>query len=366
MTVIEELIERALRAVEHPLARHAALRARFDYVACVTAGRTRTSLGDSVACAVVDLDDVHWPTGTHPGSMIWPSVIGESNWPPQPADSAELTAAIVGYEVMIRFARSFRPAHRRLWHPTSTAGVLGASAAAALAAGMDFDDVVTCVSHSSSLACGLMQGLVEHADTGLVHRLHAQVTAQACVASVGLRAPEAGVDGPQGLLVAFGGDVEPLLACADRPAIAETTFRLEPASGLLQGLASTARATRSGDGGGDVRVGLPESAIELSDRASPASAHDRWWSAQWTAAAGLLGVARLAMLDGLSTPEVDALSARIVLESADQPSLSLGEQVHALETRHDATDRELIEKWRWLNPDASAPTWLSPDVTNDG
>jgi 2-methylcitrate dehydratase PrpD len=332
----------------------------------VTAGRTRTSLGDAVTCAVLDLDDVHWPTGTHPGSMIWPSVIGESDWPPQPADPAELRAAIVGYEVMIRFAQSFGPAHRRVWHPTSTAGVLGASAAAALAAGMDFDDVVTCVSHASSLACGLMQGLVEHADTGLVHRLHARVTALACVASVELRAPAAGVDGPQGLLSAFGGEVEPLLASADTPAIAETTFRLEPASGLLQGLASTARTTRDGDARGGVRVGLPESAIALSDRSSPTSAHDRWWSAQWTTAACLLGVERLAMLDGLSTPEVDALSARIVLESADQPFLALGERVHAIDMRHDATDPELIGKWRWLNPHAPTPTWLSSDDTTDG
>jgi hypothetical protein len=360
MTVIEQLIQRAFGAAEHPLARHAALRSRFDYVACVTAGRARVSLGDAVACAVLDLDDVHWPTGTHPGSMIWPSAIGDDDVPAQDAGPEQLRAAIVGYEVMIRFARAFGPTHRRLWHPTSTAGVLGASAAAAVAAGMGFQDVVSSVSHATSLACGLMQGLAEEADTALVHRLHARLTAQVCVASVRLRAAAAGVEGPQGLLAAFGGELEPLFAAADMPAIAETTFRLEPASGLLQGLARTARAEGGGDVSGSVCIGLPESAIALSDRSSARTPRDRWWSAQWTAAACLLGVERRAMLNGVSNSALDPLSARIALESADQPFLALGERRHAFDMRPEATDEELVGKWRWLNPQAPIPSSLSP------
>src|SRR5260221_504748 len=75
-------------------------------------------------------EHIHWPSLTHPGGVVWPVVLTaglEAN-----ASVEQLvSAAALGYEVVVRLALAYGAGHRRFWQPTASAGVAGAAAAAA-------------------------------------------------------------------------------------------------------------------------------------------------------------------------------------------------------------------------------------------
>src|SRR5690606_21665088 len=114
------------------------------------------------AAALHDRDDVHWPSLTHPGAVVWTvlrqaGAEGEERW----------RAAHAGYEVTCRLGRALGPDHRRHFHATTTAGTVGAAVAAALALGTD---PVAAAGHAISLAGGSIVALLERSPTRLLHR----------------------------------------------------------------------------------------------------------------------------------------------------------------------------------------------------
>jgi 2-methylcitrate dehydratase PrpD len=347
VTLTRALLERAYEAAADPRCRVSARRTLFDYEACVTAGRRLTTLDDSVACSILDLDDVHWGTGTHPGSMVWPSALAGQH--------DQESAAIIGYEVAVRAARAFGPKHRDLWHPSSTAGVLGATAARAVSEGLSLDEVTICLSHATSLVTGFGQGILEEADSAVLHRLNAQRTAQLCVDAVSLRPADEGIEGERGLLVAFAGDPSPITQPMTLPAITEVSFRFLPVSGLLQDLARAASEVGTVAPSDRIEVVLPTPWTRAVDRPTPCSAHDRWWSAQWTAAAYLLGLDPRD--DRGEDDEISEVARRVVLTGGEMPSLTVGDVVVAIESR-EAVAGDFLGKWERLNPGLPSPEGL--------
>jgi 2-methylcitrate dehydratase PrpD len=279
--------------------------------------------------------------------MVWPSALAGQH--------DQESAAIIGYEVAIRAARAFGPQHRGLWHPSSTAGVLGATAARAVSEGLSFEEATICLSHATSLVTGFGQGILEEADSAVLHRLNAQRTAQLCVEAVSLRPADEGLEGERGLLVAFGGDRSPITQPMTLPAITEVSFRFLPVSGLLQDLARAASEVGAVAMSDRIEVTLPTSWTRLVDRPAPTNSHDRWWSAQWTAAAYLLG------FDPQDDPgaegEISEVAGTVVLTGGDDPSLMVGDVVVALESR-EAMAEDFLGKWERLNPGLPAPEGL--------
>ena len=279
--------------------------------------------------------------------MVWPAALAGGHDP-------EL-AATVGYEVTIRAARAFGPEHRRTWHPSSTAGVLGAAAARAVSAGCTFDETLVCLGHATSLATGLGQGILEERDTAVLHRLHAARTAELCLEALGLSPPKQGFEGERGLLAAFGGDSAPLGEPLTLPAIAEVSFRLYPVTGLLQGLAETAGSVALAPDDAAVAVVVAPGAVGLVDRPAPRTEWDRWWSAQWTAAAYLL---RLDPADPGNSSRIEVLAARVTVTAGPQPMLTVGARSVPVEERRHARADELHAKWSMLNPEQEPPQGL--------
>ena len=128
--MIDELVGVALASYDAQLARRAGGRALFDHLACLEAGRRDVppGVGDAGAAVLRDLDDIHWPSVTHIGAIVW-TVLREA------AAEGELLwrAAHAGYEVTARLGAALGPEHRRYWHATTTAGTVGGAVAAALA-----------------------------------------------------------------------------------------------------------------------------------------------------------------------------------------------------------------------------------------
>jgi 2-methylcitrate dehydratase PrpD len=238
----------------------------------------------------MDRDDVHWDAVTHPGSVVWPVVLGMGAG----ATGAQLlAAAVAGYEACVRMATFLGPQHRQWFHSTATAGTIGAASAAAILLGLDHDALANALGHAVSVIGGSAQCLGEHSGTQVFHRSHAvrAGVAAARAAAEGLPATYLGFEGTAGLLAG----PEPALRerealFDDRPAaIGTTSVRLYATAGWNQAAVEAAAAQ-------------PRSALkdcsELTVHVHPtvagvssgpaANGQDRWWSLEWSVATALV------------------------------------------------------------------------------
>jgi 2-methylcitrate dehydratase PrpD len=90
--------------------------------ATILPGNTQGSVRDAafvnaIALYSVGLNDVHSPSGAHPGACVIPTVLAVAEWMRLPGKDL-LTAMVAGYEVNGRVGRAIIPTHReRGFHP---------------------------------------------------------------------------------------------------------------------------------------------------------------------------------------------------------------------------------------------------------
>jgi 2-methylcitrate dehydratase PrpD len=355
-TLTEALVAAALDGYEPETARTAGGRALFDHLACLTAGRrvAPAGLGDAGAAALLDRDDIHWPSLTHPGAIVWPVLAatgadGELRW----------RAAHAGYEVTARLGRALGPEHRRHWHTTTTAGTIGGAVAAAVALGAD---PVAAAGHATSLAGGSIVAVLERSGTRAIHRDHAAATALRCARAAAIPATRDGLEHPQGLFAAMGGSPADLTAPAERTTLEELRFRAHATNGFAQALVEAARALAPADPGTDVRVEAPAAALALADEPAPRDPESAWWSCQHAVAVALLG-RDLEDPATVADPVVAALRARIDLRASREGASTVvagGRREERVEAR-PLTDADLVAKWHTLNPGDEPPLALLTD-----
>lgn len=223
-----------------------------------------------------DLDDVHWPTLTHPGSIVWPGVLayGASHCNGRQV----MRAATVGYDVTAEVAGLIAAAGIDRWHRTALAGHAGASAAAALTRGFDDRQCARAVALSLTVAGGVGQTIAERSPAGGFHRACAARNGAAAVdfTAAGVTAPLGVLSGPAGLIAACGGSLPARAATGvnQRPAIEQSTIRVYPTNGFAQAaVAATVRARRRFDDPvADISVEV-HPAVIAQFRAPPASRH---------------------------------------------------------------------------------------------
>lgn len=351
------LVHAALDGYAATEAEMAGRRALFDYLACLEAGRREApaGLGDAAAAALADRDDVHWPSMTHPGAIIWTvvratAVEGDARW----------RAAHAGYEVTCRLGRALGPAHRRHWHATTTAGTVGGAVAAAVALEVD---PVTAAGHAISVAGGSIVALLERSDTRLLHRDHAVVTALHCAELASLLGATAdGLEHPSGMFAAMGGSSPALLAPAERSALAEVSFRRHATSGFAQAVVDAARELAPVEDRADVHAEVPEATLALAADPAPGDEAAAWWSCQHAIAVALLG---LDLADGslVGDPRVVALRDRVRLSPGERSSVTVDGRRAERTAADPLSDADLLAKWRELNPDAQPPARLLEPLT---
>ena len=132
------LIARLAQHLQRPVPEHVRQRARLhllDWLACVAGARGsevakrrhrvfHTSTTFAFLGNVLEMDDVHREALLHPGPVIWPSAL----WGGGDRLDDALTDAVKGYEAMICVGSTFDSYHYAHFHPTSTAGAIGAAA----------------------------------------------------------------------------------------------------------------------------------------------------------------------------------------------------------------------------------------------
>ena len=204
-------------------------------------GPSMAAMANGTLAHGFELDDINTPSGSHPGSVIIPSSIalGEEI----DANGKQLIEAIVaGYEVMARVgAPIVGNMLKKGFHPTSTFGTFGATAACAKLMRLNVDQVESALGIAGSFASGVVQFSVKDS---MVKRIHAGKAAEqgviiAMLAKDGFLGPTEIFEGKYGFWRVFkDADYEPDYGLATKGlgetyAITNTTVKPSAACGVI-------------------------------------------------------------------------------------------------------------------------------------
>lgn len=386
-SLTETLVETLVDAYDHvasPVAFEAASRLLFDHWACRDGGerllpqswRADTVARQAAAGCILDRDDVHWASLTHPGSIIWPVVL-DLGLRVDVDGAAAVRAVTLGYEVATRLARALGPSHRLRWHATATTGTVGAAMSAAVLLGLDAAGIATALSHAISVAGGSARAVVERSATKPFHRAHAATTGIACAEAAALMpATRLGLESEQGMLATMSSSVDAtvLTAPVARWALEETAVRVYAATGFAQSAIDAAvELARAGDTGGihRVLVSVSPTSRAAAAIAAPASDEEAWWSVQHAVAtvlvhgdpgvleAGLQDDRRVRALLSAVVFDVDRddTGATITVERSDGVRTAVSVDAPLGGLLHPVTTEQLLHKWAVVAGDDGERAW---------
>jgi 2-methylcitrate dehydratase PrpD len=207
----------------------------LDWLACV-AGARQTEAGSMGAIIshkawekatylgnVLEMGDFHRTALLHPGPVIWPAALSL----PSANFDQRLDAAIRGYEAMIAIGSALDAHHYAHWHPTSTAGVFGSTAAFGSLIGFAPVEYANAMGNAGSVAGGLWHMRHDDVLTKQWHIYHAVRTGRDAAMHVhyGATGPQAILEGEQGLFAAMTQSPRPLAGTADGWLIGEVSFK---------------------------------------------------------------------------------------------------------------------------------------------
>lgn len=292
---MSSLLERLAHHLARPVGESDRSRATVhltDWMACVAGGRrspvaeVATAVGEPLASAallgnVLEMDDVHRAGRLHPGPVIWPAVLSVTK-----DAAAMLEAAVAGYETMITLGAALDDFHYARWHPTATAGLVGAAAAASRALGLDPERTADALGHAASLAGGLWHMRHSPGMTKQVHVLHAAEQGVRCarLAAAGVTGAHATLEGPQGLFEVMTATA-PNLEFGDAWRIAEVSFK--PWAACRHAHPAIDAAIDLDDDGGEIRVATYRDALTFCDNADPQTPQQARFSLQHATAVAL-------------------------------------------------------------------------------
>lgn len=167
------------------------------------------ALVNGCAAHAIEFDDTHDESLGHPGAVVMTTAVALA----QALDRSGtelLTAIVAGYEAQCRIGSATgRQVIEAGFHPTATAGVFGAAAAAARLLQLSPDQTERAFGIALSAASGTMQFSEDPLNT-MVKRLHAALPASngmlaAQLASRGFTGPSMSIEGVFGYARQFGG-----------------------------------------------------------------------------------------------------------------------------------------------------------------
>jgi hypothetical protein len=324
-----------------------------------------------------DVDDIHWPSLTHPGSIVWPGVLAEAA--AGVAGCRALGAASIGYDVMAAIAGVVGSAGITRWHHTALAGHAGAAAAVAAVRGDDSERCAGAIALALTMAGGVGQTMLERSPASGFHRACAAQNGAAAVefSGAGMTAPRGVLSGPAGLVAACGGTpVSPADRRAEPSATAidETALRIYPTNGFAQSaVEATCRARRQLGSSDAVLVVEVHPTVAAQFAALPANRHWDLLTAVRSAWAGgdAWTVDRTEVDPGAVDVELvadDGVAVGDAIVTARVGGAAVSEQVAAA-FAHPSVDPSLaLEKWARLGlarPDerlAAMRAWLGSDA----
>ena len=150
-------------------------------------------------------EDMHAGSVSHHGVVVWPTMLALGGQTDVDVERF-LTSGIVGYEAGARIGRAlFDGDLSRLFRPTGTAGLIGATVAGGYLVGLDEDQLTSALALAANMAGGLNQWPYSGGDDMYFHPGAAARSALLAVglAQAGSRACEDIFEGTAGLFAAF-------------------------------------------------------------------------------------------------------------------------------------------------------------------
>ncbi|MET3579846.1 2-methylcitrate dehydratase PrpD [Mesorhizobium robiniae] len=121
---------------------------------------------------ILEMDDLHRDSVTHPGSVVIPAAWAVAH-DHDLGGEAFLRAVLAGYEACCRVGMSVGKKHYRVWHNTSTCGPFGAAFAVAELLGLDDTRTVWALGNAGTQSSGLWEFLAEGAMSKHLHTARA-------------------------------------------------------------------------------------------------------------------------------------------------------------------------------------------------
>ena len=103
---------------------------------------------------ILEMDDLHRDSVTHPGSVVIPAALAVATRDDR-GGIAFLEAVLAGYEACCRVGMAAGKAHYRIWHNTSTCGPFGSAMAVAELIGLSEDQAVGALGNAGTQSSGL-------------------------------------------------------------------------------------------------------------------------------------------------------------------------------------------------------------------
>jgi len=181
----------------------------------------------------IDLDDGHRFATSHPGSVIFPSVLAtaEKN---ESSGKDIILSTVLGYDIMLRIAMAINPSHLfRGFHTTSTCGSIGSSTAVSKLLGLNKKQLGYAISIAALQGAGLQEML--HGNP-MIKPLQVGKSSQSGLISaelvkMGARGPLSIFEGKHGFFKAMSDKVNELLIFKDigsKFEIEKTYFKFYP------------------------------------------------------------------------------------------------------------------------------------------
>jgi len=167
------------------------------------------ALVNGAAAHAIELDDTHDESLSHPGSVVIPAALAVAEHLDR-SGSDFLAAVIAGYDAQCRVGSAIgHDLLSRGFHPPSTCGVYGATAAAGRLLDFDTSTMVSAIGSATSMISGTLQFTEDPAGT-MIKRLHTGLPAErgvmsALLAQKGFLGPRQGVEGRYGFARVFTG-----------------------------------------------------------------------------------------------------------------------------------------------------------------
>ena len=185
---------------------------------------------NGAASHVVEQDDLHNLSISHPATVVFPPLFALAQWDSTISGKDFLTAAVAGYEACIRVGQYLGRSHYRVFHMTATAGTVGAAMAASNLLKLDHEQTLNALGSAGTQAGGLWEFLRDAADSKQLHTAKAAMNGlqSAFIAQGGFTAAKQIIEGKQGMgagMLAEGDENWITDRLGERWAIVETSFK---------------------------------------------------------------------------------------------------------------------------------------------
>ncbi len=278
---------------------------------------------------MLETDDLHRASVTHPGCVVVPAVLALGQRENAPGH-ALLDATLHGYEACCRVGTAVGAAHYRVFHNTATCGPFGSAMAAAHLLGLDDAQTLHALGNAGTQSAGFWEFL----KTGAMSKhLHAGRAAEAGVMAAdlardGFTGPPAILEGECGLFAGMCPDANPdaLLADPDAPwQVHQTSIKPWPSCRHTHPAIDAALALHdllAGAPAAAVSVETYAAAIAVCDRPDPQTEYNAKFSLQHGVAAALAdGRVGFASFDADSRQRLAADRAKVRV-GAGEPFVS--------------------------------------------